>query len=92
MQTDTRMLRISCRADGKFVTLTENPQDSPLGVDASLNHAIGTAVREATIISRSSRCRVAICVEKPNGHYRTEQLINPPRAIRRNPRPAQPPR
>jgi hypothetical protein len=86
MTTTTRTLRIHRRPDGRFVTEGENPGESPLGVDGSLGQAIGTAVREAIAMSRMEHCRVIIAVEKPNGRYQQEQIINPPVIIRRNPR------
>jgi hypothetical protein len=80
-------LQITNRDDGRFVTERTNLGSEPLGVDSSLSQAIGTAVREATHISKHDRCRVAIDVEQPNGAFKRDQIINPPLAIRRNPRP-----
>jgi hypothetical protein len=88
MKTLTRTLKILRRSDGRFVTQGESPADSPLGVDSSISQAIGTAVREATALSREQRCRVVIAIQEPSGHFRQEQIVNPPLKIRRNPRPA----
>jgi len=85
---ETRVLKVIRRDDGRFVTQTAVKGDSPLGVDTTLNQAIGTAVREATALSRELRCRVAIQVEQPNGSFKLDQVVNPPVAFDRKPRPA----
>ena len=79
-------IQIRRSADGRFITVG-NDTDSPLGVDASLSQALGTAVREATRISKDDRRRVAIDVELANGNFRRDQIVNPPLLIRRSPRP-----
>jgi hypothetical protein len=84
---ETRVLKVTRREDGRFVTQSAIKGDSPLGVDGNLNQAIGTALREATAMSRDLRCRVAIQVEQPNGSFRLEQVVNPPVAFNRKPRP-----
>jgi hypothetical protein len=53
-----------------------------------VNQAIGTEVREATLLSRLEKCRVVIEVEQPNGKFKREQIISPPVSLRRNPHPA----
>jgi hypothetical protein len=80
-------LQITRRDDGRYITqhAISGSSDSPLGVDADLNQAIGTAVREATRISQEDRCRVAIDVQLANGNFRRDQIVNPPLRIRRNP-------
>jgi hypothetical protein len=78
-------LRITRRDDGRYVTSQSGSSDSPLGVDTDLNQALGTAVREATRISRDDRCRVAIDVELANGNFRRDQIVNPPLLKRRRP-------
>jgi hypothetical protein len=78
-------LQIRKRGDGRFVTTRTESADDPLGVDADLNQAIGTAVREATRISREDRCRVAIDIELANGNFRRDQIVNPPLLKRRRP-------
>jgi hypothetical protein len=90
MSAQLRTLRILRRPDGRFVTNGANPEENPLGVDTSLAQAIGTAVREATRLSRGDGCRVAIDVELANGYFRRDQIVNPPLLMRRNPRPAKP--
>jgi hypothetical protein len=82
-------LQIRRRADGQFITVANDP-NSPLGVDTSLSQALGTAVREATRISKDDRQRVAIDVELANGNFRRDQIVNPPLLLRKNPRPAKP--
>ena len=80
-------IKITRRDDGRYVTqhAISGSSDSPLGVDADLNQALGTAVREATRISREDRVRVAIDVELANGNFRRDQIVNPPLLIRRKP-------
>jgi hypothetical protein len=41
-------LKITRRDDGRYVTQLTKSGDGSLGVDADLNQAIGTAVREAS--------------------------------------------
>jgi hypothetical protein len=81
-------LKITRRDDGRYVTQQSGSSDGPLGVDADLNQALGTAVREATRISREAKCRVAIDVELANGNFRRDQIVNPPLRIRRVSKPA----
>jgi hypothetical protein len=90
MAAQTRVLRIRRREDGRFV-IQGHSWEAPVGVDANLDMAIGSAVREATVISRDEHCRVLIQVERLNGSFKREQIINPPVHIQRNPRPAKPP-
>jgi hypothetical protein len=90
MATSMLTLQITKRADGRFITKRIHSADDPLGVDSSLNQALGTAVREATRISKEDRCRVAIDVETATGNFRRDQIINPPLRVRRNPRPTVP--
>jgi len=73
-----RVFRISQRADGRFESRNEHPTDSPLGVDYSLNQAIGTAKREATLASRAG-CKVVIKAQQPNGTWKKIDVIRPPR-------------
>jgi hypothetical protein len=75
----TRTFRIHRRPDGKFESRNENPKDSPLGVDSSLNMAIGSAFREAAIAAKTQGCRVVIEVQQPNGKFKREMVIEPPR-------------
>jgi len=81
-------LQIVRRSDGRYLTKKAGSGDDPLGVDTNLNQAIGTAVREATRISQDERCRVAIDVELASGMFRRDQIVNPPVAFNRRPRPA----
>lgn len=73
-----RVLRVHRRPDGRYETRNERPTDSPLGVDASLNMARGTAYREATMISREEGCRVDIEVQHPDGTWKAETPVEPP--------------
>ena len=75
----TRKFRIYRREDGRYVSLSERPGDSPLGVDSSLSQAIGSATREATRASREG-CRVVIEVQQPNKEWKQVEVINPPTA------------
>ena len=84
----TLTLQILRRSDGRYLTTKAGSGDDPLAVDGNLDQAIGTAVREATKISQDEECRVAIDVELANGHFRRDQIINPPVQIRRKPSPA----
>ena len=72
-----RRFRIYRREDGRYVSLSEHPGDSPLGVDYSLPQAIGTAIREATLASRCG-CRVVIEVQQPNKSWKKIDVIKPP--------------
>jgi hypothetical protein len=78
MATSMLTLQITKRDDGRFITKRIHSADDPLGVDSSLNQALGTAVREATRMSKEDRCRVAIDVETATGNFRRDQIINPP--------------
>jgi hypothetical protein len=80
------VLKVLRRADGRFITQSAIKGEGPLGVDTTLNQAVGTAVREATAMSRDLRCRVAIQVEQPNGSFMLEQVVNPPVTINYKPR------
>jgi len=71
----TRRFRIHQRQDGRYVSLSEHPGDSPLGVDYSLSQAIGTA----TLLSREG-CKVVIEVQQPNKSWKHVDVINPPAA------------
>jgi len=75
----TRRFRIYQREDGRYVSLSEHPGDSPLGVDFSLNQAIGSATRQATLASCEG-CRVVIEVQQPNNRWKKIDVINPPGA------------
>jgi hypothetical protein len=75
----TRRFRIHQRHDGRYVSLSEHPGDSPLGVDYSLSQAIGTATREATLASRKG-CKVVIEVQQPNKGWKRVDVITPPLA------------
>jgi hypothetical protein len=81
-------VRVLRHPDGKFLLVGDTPDDGPLGVSASVDQAIGTAVREATGRSRTEGCRVLLQIEPPNGTFKTEQIVNPPVAVRHNPRTA----
>jgi hypothetical protein len=87
MAPSTRTLRIFHRLDGRFETRNQSRTDSPLGVDSSLNHAIGTAVREATMLTKAVGCRVVIEVQNPNGTFKRKQIINPPAKMNKGTRP-----
>ena len=84
-------IEISRRADGKLITRLANSTDSPLGVDTSLDQAIGTAVREATRISKEEKCAVAINVEDARGQFRRNQLVRAPAKINRKAAGPKPP-
>lgn len=73
-----RIFRVHQRQDGKFESRNEFPNYSPLGVDASLNQALGTAHREATLTSRDEGCAVVIEVMQPNGKWKRHDIIQPP--------------
>jgi hypothetical protein len=47
-----RLFRIYQRPDGRFESRNEFPKDNPLGVDSSMEEAMGTAHREAVIAGR----------------------------------------
>ena len=87
MAPPTRTIRIFHRLDGRYETRNQSRTNSPLGVDSSLNHAIGTAVREATMLTKAVGCRVVIEVQNPNGSFKREQIINPPVKIKMTNRP-----
>lgn len=74
-----RTYRVHRRSDGRFESRNENPTDSPLGVDNNLNMAIGSAYREANMTARAEGCRVVIEVQKPNGKFKRETVVEPPR-------------
>ncbi len=73
----TRKFRIHQRQDGRYVSLSGHPGDSPLGVDYSLAQAIGTATREATLVSRQG-CKVVIEVQQSNKSWKEIDVIKPP--------------
>ena len=73
-----RTFRIHRRDDGRFVTRNEHPKDSPLGVDASLNMALGTAHREAIATSRDEHCVVVVEVEQADGKWKRHNVVQPP--------------
>jgi hypothetical protein len=88
MAVSTRILRIYHRLDGRFETRNQSRTDSPLGVDTNLNHAIGTAVREANMLAKAIGCRVVIEVQNLNGTFKREQIVNPPAKMNKGKRPA----
>lgn len=69
--------RVHREGPNRFVTRGENPKDSPYGVDRDISNAVGSAVREATLASRSG-ARVFIEVEQPNGRWKRECIVEPP--------------
>jgi hypothetical protein len=83
MPAELVTIQILRRSDGRFITQRTNSGDGPLGVDGNLNQALGTAVREATRLSKENRCRVAIDVELANGYFRRDQIVNPPLLVNR---------
>ena len=74
-----KVIRVHQRDDGRYVSRNEIPTDSPLGVDSTLSHALGTAKREAMLASRQG-CRVRIEVQDSGGQWRQIDVIDPPRA------------
>ncbi len=72
----TRTFRIHRRPDGRFESRNENPKDSPLGVDSSLDMAIGSALREATMAARDGY-RAVIEVQQPDGKFKKEKVLAP---------------
>lgn len=74
-----RTFTIRRRGDGRFVSQNDVPGDSPLGVDLSLNMAIGSCRREATLTSRDEGCRVIIKAENAKGKMEQVDVIDPPR-------------
>lgn len=74
-----RTYRVHRRQDGRFESRNENPTDSPLGVDTNLNMAIGSAYREAMLTAKAEGCRVVIEVQQPNGKFKRETVVEPPR-------------
>jgi hypothetical protein len=88
MRAPTHTLRIERRPDGRFVTRGDVPADSPLGVDSCLSKAIGTAIREATMLSRQNGWQIGIEVEQDRGGFKIEQIVNPPLKLNRKPRAA----
>ena len=77
----TRRFRIYRREDGRYVSLSEHPGESPLGVDFSLNQAIGSATRETVLASREG-CRVVIEVQQSNKSWKKVDVIKPPPTTR----------
>jgi hypothetical protein len=75
-----KVIRVHRRHDGRYVCCNEVPTDGPLGVDASLSQALGTAMREATSASRATGCRVRIEVMDAGGKWREIDAVDPPRA------------
>jgi hypothetical protein len=75
----TRTFRIFRRSDGRFESRNETPGDSPLGVDSTLNLAVGSAHREATMTAKAEGCRVVIEVQQPDGKFKREMVVEPPR-------------
>ena len=73
-----RVLRIHRRTDGRYESRNDVPGDSPLGVDYSLNQALGTAQREATLASREG-CRVRIEMQDNNNKWKQIDVVEPPR-------------
>ena len=73
-----RIIRIHDRADGRYVTRNDRPGDSPLGVDASLNLALGTARREATMAARNEGCRVVVQVLRGSRWTQVDSVEPPP--------------
>lgn len=69
----TVTFRIHERPDGKFEARNGNPKDCPLGVDASLSMAVGSARREATMTARNEGCIVLIEAVK---HARRNHATN----------------
>lgn len=72
-----RVFTIEQRPDGRFVSRNENPTDSPLGVDFSMNMAIGSARREATLTARQDGCTVIIKA-KQGGRWKEIDRVEPP--------------
>lgn len=73
-----RVLRIHRRIDGMYESRNEVPGDSPLGVDYSLDLALGTAQREAMLASRKG-CRVRIEIQDKNNKWKPIDVVEPPR-------------
>lgn len=73
-----RVLRIYRRTDGRYESRNDVPGDSPLGVDYSLDQALGTAQREAMLASREG-CRVRIEIQDKNNKWKPIDVIEPPR-------------
>jgi len=76
-----RTFRIYRRDDGRFVTRNEVPGDSPLGVDLSLNMALGTAHREAITASRDEGCVVVVEVQQVDGKWKCHNVVQPPKRV-----------
>jgi hypothetical protein len=74
-----RTFRIHRRDDGRFVTRNESSADSPLGVDLSLNMALGTAHREAVAASREDGCMVVVEVQQADGKWKRHNVVHPPK-------------
>jgi len=74
-----KVIRVHRRDDGRYVSRNEIPADSPLGVDGSLSQALGTAKREATLVSREG-FRVRIEVLDGGGKWREIDVVQPPAA------------
>ena len=72
-----RVFRIHLRPDGRYESRNEIPTDSPLGVDSSMNQALGTAKREATIASLDA-CRVRIEVQVTKRKWKQVDVVYPP--------------
>lgn len=73
----TKTIRIHQRPDGRHETRNETPTDSTLGVDASLNQALGTAHREATLASLDGY-QVKIEVQVKGNKFKQVDVILPP--------------
>ena len=74
----SKVIRVYHREDGRYVSRNEMATDSPLGVDATLNAALGTAKREATLASREGY-PVRIEVQDAGGKWREVETVKPPR-------------
>jgi hypothetical protein len=74
-----RVLRIHRRIDGRYESRNDIPGDSPLGVDYSLDQALGTAQREAMLASRDG-CRVRIEIQDKNQNWKQIDVVEPPGA------------
>lgn len=72
-----RIIRIHDRADGRFVTRNDRDTDSPLGVDTSINLALGTAHREAVLTAREEGCTVIVQIRKGARWTEVERLTPP---------------
>jgi hypothetical protein len=81
-----RLYRIHQRPDGLFETRNEFPKDRPLGVDSSLNMAMGTAHREAVVASQAGA--LVVIEAQRDGKWQEIDRVQAAFTDKTNPEPA----